>query len=170
MVGRSTTSVVSVLCLERIIWAGETENEETAEDVACDARRRVYTNGQLLEPFMANAVGFSAYSAGPRFPSCAAPGRGSVAALEGRIRQDRIQLNDWTRCVSAKTSRGQAEIQKLSGEISAAKEQIARSLQDEAGALSPASVASGPDAQSANAAVSLTAREPSRQSAVDLWV
>jgi hypothetical protein len=119
---------------------------------------------------MVNAVGISAYGASARCPSCAAPSRGSVAALEGRIRQDRIQLNDWTTCASAKTPKGQAEIQTLSGEISAAKEQIARTLQDEAGARSPTSLASGPDTQGANAAVSLTASAPGRQSAVDVWV
>jgi len=50
-----------------------------------------------------------------------------VAALEGRLRQARIQLNDWTTCVSAKTTKGQAEIQKLSGEVSADEQRIARS-------------------------------------------
>jgi hypothetical protein len=54
---------------------------------------------------------------------------GSVAALEGQIRQDQVQLNDWTTCVSAGTPKGQAAIQKLSGEISADKERIARALQ-----------------------------------------
>jgi hypothetical protein len=56
-------------------------------------------------------------------------GPSSVAALEGRIRQDQVQLNDWTTCVSANTPKGQSAIQKLSGEISADKEQIARNLQ-----------------------------------------
>jgi hypothetical protein len=46
----------------------------------------------------------------------------SVASLSGQIRQDKIQLDDWTTCVSSKTPKGQAEIQRLSGEISAAKE------------------------------------------------
>jgi hypothetical protein len=46
----------------------------------------------------------------------------SVASLSGQIRQDKIQLDDWTTCVSAQTPRGQAEIQRLSGAISAAKE------------------------------------------------
>lgn len=50
----------------------------------------------------------------------------NVSALEGRIRQDQVQLNDWTTCVSAKTPKGQAAIQKLSGEISATKTQISR--------------------------------------------
>jgi hypothetical protein len=56
-------------------------------------------------------------------------GGGNVAALEGRLQQARIQLNDWTTCVSAKTPKGQAEIQKLSGEVSADEQKIARSRQ-----------------------------------------
>jgi hypothetical protein len=50
----------------------------------------------------------------------------SVASLNGQIRQDKMQLNDWTTCVSAKTPKGQAEIQRLSGAISAAKEHAQR--------------------------------------------
>jgi hypothetical protein len=68
-------------------------------------------------------------------------GSGSVPALEGQIRQDQIQLNDWTTCVSAKTVKGQAAIRKLSGEISAAKEQMARALQTQAGSPSATSAA-----------------------------
>lgn len=78
---------------------------------------------------MVSAVGSSAYGPVASCPSCAPSPSGSVASLEGKIRQDRIQLNDWTTCVSAKTVKGQAAIQKLSGEISAAREQIARALQ-----------------------------------------
>jgi len=55
----------------------------------------------------------------------------SVAALEGRIQQARVQLNDWTTCVSAKTPKGQAAIQKLSGEISADEQKIARAQQSQ---------------------------------------
>lgn len=58
----------------------------------------------------------------------------SVASLNGQIRQAKIQLNDWATCVSAKTPRGQAEIQRLSGEISAAKEHAQR-LAASAGSL-----------------------------------
>jgi len=54
-------------------------------------------------------------------------GGGNVGALQGRLQQARIQLNDWTTCVSAKTTKGQAEIQKLSGEVSADEQKIARS-------------------------------------------
>jgi len=50
----------------------------------------------------------------------------SVGSLNGQIRRDKIQLDDWTTCVSSKTPRGQAEIQRLSGEISAAKERAQR--------------------------------------------
>jgi hypothetical protein len=75
----------------------------------------------------------------------------AVAALEGQIRQDQVQLNDWTTCVSAKTPKGQAAIQKLSGEISADKAHIARALQARSG---------GSGASSAT---------PSRPGAVDVW-
>ncbi|HUO20348.1 MAG TPA: hypothetical protein VMU44_11290 [Steroidobacteraceae bacterium] len=64
-------------------------------------------------------------------------GSSPVASLEGRIRQDQVQLNDWTTCVSARTPKGQAAIQKLSGEISAAKEQVAQALQTQRGAARP---------------------------------
>jgi hypothetical protein len=50
----------------------------------------------------------------------------AVASLNGQMRRDKIQLDDWTTCVSSKTPRGQAEIQRLSGEISAASEHEAR--------------------------------------------
>lgn len=55
-------------------------------------------------------------------PGTTAHSAGSVASLNGQIRQAKIQLDDWATCVSSKTPRGQAEIQRLSGEISAAKE------------------------------------------------
>jgi hypothetical protein len=64
----------------------------------------------------------------------ASTGSGNVAALEGRLRQARIQLNDWATCVSAKTTKGQAEIQKLSGEVSADEQRIARSQPADAAA------------------------------------
>jgi len=57
------------------------------------------------------------------------PGAGSgegIASLNGQIRQDKQQLDDWTTCVSAKTTKGQAEIQRLSGAISAAEERAHR--------------------------------------------
>jgi hypothetical protein len=51
---------------------------------------------------------------------------GSAAALQGEIKRAQSDLDDWVTCVSAKTPKGKAEIQKISGEISAAKERIAR--------------------------------------------
>ncbi len=56
-----------------------------------------------------------------------------MGALEGRIQQKQAELNDWTTCVSARTAKGQAAIQKLSGEISADKQRIARAQQADAG-------------------------------------
>jgi hypothetical protein len=67
----------------------------------------------------------------------------SVAALQGLIRQDQTQLNDWTTCVSANTPKGQSAIQKLSGEISADKEQITRTLQAQSGASASSPSATG---------------------------
>lgn len=51
---------------------------------------------------------------------------GSAGALQGQIKREQSELNDWATCVSAKTPKGKAEIQKISGEINAAKEQVAR--------------------------------------------
>jgi hypothetical protein len=116
---------------------------------------------------MVSAVGFSAASAGAQSPSRAASTGSSVAALAGRIRQAQVQLDDWKACVSAKTPKGQAAIQKLSGEISAAKEQIARALQAQSGTRSAATSASDPDAQNANARDGRTA--PGRHGSVDIW-
>jgi hypothetical protein len=50
----------------------------------------------------------------------------AAASLDGQIRQDKVQLDDWATCVSSKSARGQAEIQRLSGKISAAKERQQR--------------------------------------------
>jgi len=58
---------------------------------------------------------------------------GSTAALQGQIKRDQLDLNDWVTCVSAKTPKGKAEIQKISGEISSAKERIARIEASETG-------------------------------------
>jgi hypothetical protein len=54
-------------------------------------------------------------------PGPGAASRASVASANDQIRQDKQQLDDWTTCVSAKTTKGQAEIQRLSGELSAAE-------------------------------------------------
>jgi hypothetical protein len=119
---------------------------------------------------MVSAVGLSAYGSSPPFTSGSISGSSRVAALEGRIRQNQVQLNDWATCVSAKTPKGQAAIQKLSGEISADKEQIARALQAQSGAPSPASVASTPHAQNAKTAPSPGASGSSRARSLDVWV
>jgi len=81
---------------------------------------------------MVTCVATSAYGSQSAYP--APTGGGNVAALEGRLRQARIQLNDWATCVSAKTTKGQAEIQKLSGEVSADEQKIARSQRADAAA------------------------------------
>jgi capsule polysaccharide export protein KpsE/RkpR len=47
-------------------------------------------------------------------------------ALNGQIRHDETQLNDWVTCVSANTPKGKAEIQSLTARISAARQQIAK--------------------------------------------
>jgi predicted nucleic acid-binding Zn-ribbon protein len=52
------------------------------------------------------------------------PATRSVGALQDRIRQEKAQLDDWVTCVSAKTTKGQSEIQSLSARISAAQQQI----------------------------------------------
>jgi hypothetical protein len=91
---------------------------------------------------MVTGVGSSAYGPGIQSPSRPTSASGSVASLQGRIQQDKIQLDDWTTCVSSKTTKGQAEIQKLSGELSAAKEQLARVLQGQPQSLAPASTTS----------------------------
>jgi hypothetical protein len=103
---------------------------------------------------MVNAVGGSQFANNPGGPS--------VPALEGRVRQDQVQLNDWTTCVSAKTPEGEAAIQKLSGEISADKEEIARALQVQSGARSSGQVSSTPHGLSGNT--------PALSGSVDLWV
>lgn len=68
---------------------------------------------------------------------------GSTAALQDQIKRDQADLNDWLTCVSAKTPKGQAQIQKISGEISAARERFARIEATRPGAptSAPASVA-----------------------------
>jgi hypothetical protein len=42
--------------------------------------------------------------------------------VNGQIQQVKQQLDDWTTCVSANTTKGQAEIQRLSGELSGAED------------------------------------------------
>ncbi|HTV78219.1 MAG TPA: hypothetical protein VMF03_08175 [Steroidobacteraceae bacterium] len=50
----------------------------------------------------------------------------NAASLNDQIRQVKQQLDDWTTCVSAKTTKGQAEIQKLSAELSGAESRAHR--------------------------------------------
>jgi hypothetical protein len=119
---------------------------------------------------MVTAVGLSAYGLSPQFTSGSTSGSSGVAALQGRIRQDQLQLNDWTTCVSAKTTKGQSAIQKLSGEISADKEQVARALQAQSGARFPACAASATDAPNSTAAPGPGASGSSRARSVDIWV
>jgi hypothetical protein len=78
---------------------------------------------------MVTCVGPSAFPSHRIDPTVS--GSGDVGALEGRIQQARAQLTDWSSCVSAKTPKGQAEIQKFSGEISADKQKIAHLQQSQ---------------------------------------
>ncbi|HEX4051111.1 MAG TPA: hypothetical protein VHY19_09555 [Steroidobacteraceae bacterium] len=103
---------------------------------------------------MVSGVGASVHDAGARYPPPATSGGNTITALEGRIELAKIQLNDWTTCVSAKTPKGQAAIQKLSGEIGAIKDQITKALQASAGATSQPSLAASPT---------------SRPGSVDVW-
>jgi peptidoglycan hydrolase CwlO-like protein len=94
---------------------------------------------------------------------------GSTAALQGQIKRDQLDLNDWVTCVSAKTPKGKAEIQKISGEISSAKERLARVAASEAASATSASGA--PATASASATPSLTsaasATTPSHSGALE---
>ncbi len=78
---------------------------------------------------MVTGVGVSTFGSQSAYPGSS--GGGSVSALQGQIQRARGQLNDWATCVSAKTSKGQSEIQKYSGIISAEKQKIARAQQSE---------------------------------------
>jgi hypothetical protein len=92
----------------------------------------------------------------------------AVGALNGRIRDDKMQLDDWATCVSAKTVKGQAEIQRLSGQISAEREEVARVQAVQAGAASQ--VAALPTANQPAAAYAYGARPPAvRGNFLDVW-
>jgi hypothetical protein len=69
---------------------------------------------------MVNSVGNTGCATGSASVASA------VGSLNGRIRNDKMQLDDWATCVSAKTVKGQAEIQRLSSQISAEREQVSR--------------------------------------------
>jgi hypothetical protein len=146
---------------KRVRSRHEVELSRTSR-TSCAAVARLQISIQLGPVFMVTAVGSSAYGASAQHLPSSLPRSGSVQTLEGRIHQDQIQLNDWTTCVSAKTPKGQAAIQKLSGEISAAKAQIAQALQSRSGASSSAPAALISDAHSATAA-------PSMLGSVDVW-
>jgi hypothetical protein len=70
-------------------------------------------------------------------PSPGATSGASIGSLNGQIRQDKQQLDDWITCVSAKTTKGQAEIQRLSAQLSAAQDR-AHSLTSVRAQASPA--------------------------------
>jgi hypothetical protein len=63
----------------------------------------------------------------------------NLASVNGLIRQTRQQLDDWTTCVSAKTTKGQAEIQRLSAQLSGAENRAQRlaALQPQAPPTAP---------------------------------
>jgi hypothetical protein len=117
---------------------------------------------------MVTAVGNCAYGSNLQSQSSANAGGGSVASLQGRLRLAQSQLDDWTTCVSSKTTKGQTAIQKLSGEISATKEQIARLLQARPAPLSsPAESVS--QTQDARLTSSLASGSRAHSGSVDVW-
>jgi hypothetical protein len=118
---------------------------------------------------MVTGVGSSVHGAGIQSPSRPTTNSASAASLQGRIQQEKIQLDDWTTCVSSKTTKGQAEIQKLSGEISAAREQLARVLQGQPPSLAPASATSGTRPQSADSSSPGASTSQSHSSRLDVW-
>jgi hypothetical protein len=70
----------------------------------------------------------------PLSPAVAsAPGPGSraasstnLASVNDQIRRDKQKLDDWTTCVSAKTTKGHAEIQRLSADLAGAENRAHR--------------------------------------------
>jgi hypothetical protein len=94
---------------------------------------------------------------------------GSTAALQGQIKRDQLDLNDWVTCVSAKTPKGQAEIQKISGDISAAKERLARIEASKAGAPPTASGSIATAAVSATSSPSGGSDVPVHGGHVNVW-
>jgi precorrin-2 methylase len=65
-------------------------------------------------------------AASPKLQGAAAAAGASVSSANDQIRQDKQKLDDWTTCVSAKTTKGQAEIQRLSSDLSAAENRAHR--------------------------------------------
>jgi hypothetical protein len=72
-------------------------------------------------------------------PVQSAASAASLASANGQIRQDKQQLDDWTSCVSAKTTKGQAEIQRLSAALGGAEDRAQRlvALQPPVSAAAP---------------------------------
>jgi len=105
-------------------------------------------------PLASQYTGRHQQIAGPAFMVSVVSG--STAALQGLINRDQMALNDWVTCVSAKTPKGHAEIQKFSGEISSAKERIARIEASE-----PRPPSAAPDSTATPAASAATSLTPS---------
>ena len=61
----------------------------------------------------------------------ATPAPDPVPALQGMVRREEMDLQDWLSCVSASTPKGRAEIQSLSAQISAARAEISRAQQSQ---------------------------------------
>jgi hypothetical protein len=59
-------------------------------------------------------------------PGSSGASKAGVASANDQIRRDKQQLDDWTTCVSAKTTKGQAEIQRLSAELGGAESRAHR--------------------------------------------
>jgi DNA anti-recombination protein RmuC len=117
---------------------------------------------------MVTAVGSPGYGLSVQHSSGANTLGASVASLQGRLRQAQSQLDDWTTCVSAKTVKGQAAIQKLSGEVSATKEQIANQLQLQAATTSKA-VSSVPQTEAPREPSASTLAVRGRHASIDVW-
>jgi hypothetical protein len=101
-------------------------------------------------------------------------GGGSTAALQGQILRDQCLLADWTSCVSAKTSQGQAQIQAISARLSAARARMARIEAAQATTVpTPAAVAKPqPQGQSVSSPVAgsaAAAHAVSAQRRLDVW-
>jgi hypothetical protein len=87
-------------------------------------------------------------------------------------------LDDWVTCVSAKTTKGQSEIQSLSARISAAQQQINQlnnSQQSSAGQPGPTSQQASTSQPSANSQQGANTQQASTTAAgstssIDVWV
>jgi len=96
----------------------------------------------------------------------------SVASLTGQLRRDKAQLDDWTTCVSAKTTKGQAEIERLSGAVSAEREQIERARTQPGGTAPQAPPAAGASSNASDAGAGYQADGrlvPKIRHSLDTW-